>query len=246
MVIFTPETIIYSIVMFVLLIMIYKNYETDVTSRNYLIMVYLYISLTLFSIIMGGKIIKELNIIKPEKMFLFVIAYMIISVFAISLIMSNDNRLSHLGLFFFILMQSALISLPLQYSTNINEALIITSVIFVILTAIVMYSSEETVLKMAKWIPNLLLVLSLVIVSELLFLLFASTETIQKYGKYFNWFIVLLFSFFVLSNTSVQLLKSSFMSPNTGIKHEDLNYPKESVNLSLDFMNILYRLINVN
>lgn len=241
---FTPETIIYSIMMFVILYMINKTYKTDLVKRNYLIMVYLYISFALFSIILGGKLLNSFTNFSSEKMSLFIIAYLIISFLAMFLISSDNLKLAHLGLGLFILMQSILISLPLQYSTNVNEALLITAIIFAILTMTVFYSSDQMVLDMANWAPTLLSALSLIVISELLFLFFADKETVFKYNKYFNWLVIMVMSFFILSDTSVKVLKAKIFD-SMELTHLNMNYPKESVNLSLNFLNIFYRLINM-
>lgn len=235
------EITVLIIVLLVIMFMIRQTYVSNVTTRTYLINLYLYILFTIISIVLGAEIFKTMNIIKPEKTVIFVIAYLLISFLSIFLIFSDNKVTSHAGLLLFIVMQSVLLSIPFKISTNVNEALITTFIIFAIITAIAFALPTETLLKTASWIPSLVILLCGVIIAELLFLLFSSTETIQKYQKFFNIFVIGLFSFFILADTSVVILRSKVLNVKSLY---DLNFPKDSVGLSLDYLNIFIRLLN--
>lgn len=238
--------IILSIILLVLLLLIKENYDSNLTPKTFLIGTYLYVTVTIVGIILGAKIFKINSNVSPV---LFGIIYFIISLFALSLIYSDNTKISHVGLFIFIIANSLFLSsfFDSDVNKNINASLIITSGIFMLLIGITYLFDENALMMMTSFIPSLASSLCGLILFNLLILLMINTKnvtTMSKYIKVSSIIGVIIFSMFILVDNSALLLKS-YNLENNG-QYININYPKESLNMSLNFINLLLDVSNYN
>lgn len=219
--------------LFVTMFMIYKMYQTKLTSKTFLINIYLYILVGLLFVSFMGMFTKNMEIVEYEHTFKFIIVYFIAVCSGIFLMISDKLFINHIGFLLMLLGLSLIIGSSFKYSKNILQATTITSIIMIVLTIIAFKSPENNLMKMANWLPILLCILVGLIIVELGYIFFVGTN--RTFSRVLVLAIVGLFSFFILSHTSNILLKSKKLTCKT---HSCVNYPMESSGLLLDFLNI--------
>jgi len=228
------HNLIYLIVIISIILMIHQIYKTQLTTKTYLLNIYLYTFLALFSVIVGA--LNFMNLIPPQKQWIMLLFLFLVTLPILCTISMGNKTLSHIGFALFLLVEAFAFSILLNNldpNTNINTALIITSILFISFSLIVYYSSDEMILKMAGWQKYLLALLIIAIISQFI-LLFFKKETATKYHKYYNYFIIVIFIGFILSDTSMKAYKSKVITGS----HNNVNYPSEVMSLILDYLNI--------
>ena len=149
--------------------------------------------------------------------------------------------ISHVGFLLMLLGLSLMISVSTKYSSSVNQGILITAIIVAILTGIVYFSSTESLIKMSNWIKPLMWILISAILVEIAFILFSGNSMNQWAYKIIAISIIVLFGFFVLSDTSRLFLESQNLTCAT---QSCINYPLKSSNLILDYINIFVNSIN--
>ena len=235
----TPNVILY-IMLFVALYLTYNLYQSPVTSKSYLIGIYLYILISILLITFGARMIGEYNLINPQKYWIVMLLFLVVCFGSFSLMLTDDFMTRHIGLGLFIVVMAMLLSITYKHSSNLVQAGIITSCIVFILSSIVYYSSEKTLEKMVSWIPTLTMILFGFIIVELLYILFSNT---YAYRNFFDISIIVLFIFYILADTSKVVLTSKNLPCKT---HQCINYPWDSLALILDYINVFIRLVGMS
>ena len=223
--------------LFAIVFMIYKTYQTKLTPKTFLINIYLYIIVCLLFVAFIGNYTQHLKIINDKHIFRFIILYVILAFSGIFMIFKNDFFVNHIGFLLLALALSLIMGTHFRYSKNVSQAATITTIIMLVLTAIVFSVNEDTLIRMTKWLPTLTWILLFVIIAEISYMLLFDYN--PTFNKVMSVLVVTLFSFFILSDTSRILMKAKNLPCNT---HSCINYPKESTSLILDFMNIFSRL----
>lgn len=236
----TTEIIILLAMMFVAIYLIYDIYQKPVSSKDFIINIYLYVYVALLFIAVVSKYAVSLNLTTPENVFKFIIVYLFLTYVGISMMFSDKFFVNHIGYLLLLLGLSLMISTSTKYSKNAPEAAVITAIIVSILTGIVFFSSEETLIRMAGWIKGLLWILVCVILIQLGYVLFAEWD--PTFYKIMTITVLILFGLFVLSDTSRLLLESQNLTCPT---HSCINYPLKSSTLVLDYINIFLRVLRM-
>lgn len=230
---FSIENIILFILLVACIFLIYNNYQKPVTKKTILVTIYLYIFVAIFFIAICSQYIASLSIINTKNYWKFIILYLLITFASIFLIFKDNFYLNHIGFLLLLLALSLIIGISLRSSKNIISGTILTSIFIIILTTIVFLSSNEALFKMSKWFTLLNSVLFGIIIIQIGVLLFFHTD--QLFYKIFSVVIVILFSFYILSDTARLYLEAN---QNKCLTHKCINYPKKSANLILDYANI--------
>lgn len=233
------ESIILLGMLFTTIFMIYKTYQTPVNSKSFVINIYLYVIVALLFIALIGKYTELSKITDVENMWKMIILYFVLGCTGISMMISDRMFITHIGFLLLLLALSLVIGTSYKYSSNVTQAATITAIIVIILTTIVFMSSEENLIRMKDWLPNLTSILLCIICIELGYMLLFDGN--QEFYKILSVSVIGLFMFFILSDTSRLLLESK----NIGCKtHSCINYPLKSSSLVLDYVNIFVRLLN--
>lgn len=238
---FDNESVVLLAMIFASIFIIYKMYDSDVKGKNIIVTIYLYILTALLAIAYFGKVAAKMSITDQENMWKLIIVYFIFGFSGIFMMFSDNLYLSHLGYILLILALGLTIGVYRKYSKNLLNALIGTCIMVAILTAFVFYSSEETMRKMKNWLPNLMTLLIIVIVVQIGYLVFFQKNDV--FNKLLAASIIILFGFFVLSDTSRVIKDVRQMDCDN---HYCINYPLKSSSLLLDYLNIFANMVNLN
>ncbi|ARF10321.1 hypothetical protein Hokovirus_1_200 [Hokovirus HKV1] len=175
--------------------------------------------------------------------FIMVILFFIISIISLFLIYNDTMIINHTGLFLFIVNNAFFLNVFFNDNDNVNTSILITTGIFIILTLITTFLSNETLIKLQKLLPPFMILLCLVIIIQIVLIMCCSNT---KYFKYFtrgatllSVITIFIFIVFTLIDTSQVLLV------NIAGTHYDQNYPKLSIQLILDYINLLLNIDNI-
>lgn len=238
--IISKENIVLIVLLITSIFLIYKNYQTPVSKKSFLIGIYLYILIALLFITYAGRYIASLEIINPDNFWKFLIFYLVMAFGSIFIMLQKNIVYNHIGFLLFLLAVSLLIGMSIKTSTNITQASLITAGIVLILTGIVFTSSEESLQKMKNWMPNLMMLLcGLIIINFIAVFFNPTTSTI----KLLSTIGAILFVFIILSDTSRVMNDNSIYECNN---QSCINYPWKSVSLILDYLNLFVNLLNGN
>ena len=228
------------------------------TCDNYVFNVYLYLGMSLCLIGLYTYVLNELmwgNSIEKnssmtitdiyKKFGMYYISSLIIS-FVLIIILSyrnlyslNGHVLNHILWLLFILCISVMLY-PLfkdeKTSTNTDDALIGTSIIFICMSLIV-YIYPSFFVKTYDFMMVGLMVGLFSVIIILIINFFIGNNTNQGWRKYLTYFIILLFSLFVSYDT-ITVFKEAKHCVNYP------NYPKSSLNFFLDILNLFSSLMN--
>jgi FtsH-binding integral membrane protein len=225
------------LLMMAVLYAIYKMYQTEVNSKNFIVCVYLYVLLSLFLITLIGKYTSTLSITESQNVGVIIVSYFIMAFGGLFLIFQDKMFMNHIGLLLLCLSIGLIIGVSFRYANNIRNALILSSIIIFIFTLIAFCSNEEQLLKFKDWLPYLTILLFIIIVAEVGYLFLYGYN--ENFKKIMNATIIILFLGFVLSDTSKIMLESKNLNC---IVHNCINYPKNVVGLLLDYVNIFVRM----
>lgn len=238
--------IILFIILFIVLFLIYNNYKKPVNSRNYLLGIYSYISLTIILIAIFtdyiSKYIKGKNLLTSKNYLPVYLISFIIIILAIIFIGNNNPIISHIALLVFILGISILILPVVINSPGIIKAIIITAIIIFILTCFTFLLSENGLDKLILIGPVLNLVLFILILLLIIYIIFFRSIFSRTINKYITIIIIGLFILFILSNTASIIKKSKNL---TCQNQACINYPADSLGLSLDFIILFSNILNL-
>lgn len=234
------EIIILLALMFAAIYLIYDIYKQPVNSKDFIVTIYLYVFVALLFIAVTSNYARSLNITNPENSFKLIITYFFLAFVGISMMFSDKFFVNHIGFLLLLLGLSIMISTLTKYADNVSEAIIITAIIVSILTAIVFFSSEESLVRMASWIKSLLWILVCVILIQLGLILFSSNN--ETFYKIMTVTIIILFGLFVLSDTSRLLLEGQNLTCQT---HSCINYPLKSSALILNYVNLFIGILRM-
>lgn len=238
---FDTGSIILLIMIMISIFFIYRMYQSPVTGKNVLIGVYLYIFVALLTIAYVGRIVASMDIDFQANSWKYILAFFVIACGGISLMTNSNFYLNHIGFLLLLLALSLTVGISFKYSNNIFQAVIITCIILAILTIFTFYSSEETMIKMSSWLPNLTSILLCLICAQFIYIFFFSYN--RAFGKILSISIIALFIFFVLSDTSRIILEARMSQCRT---QSCINYPLKSSSLVLDYINIFINFLNFN
>lgn len=233
------ESIILLGMLFVTIFLIYKSYQTPLNGKTFIITIYLYVIAALLFIAFVGKYTELSNITDRENMWKMLILYFLLACFGISMMTSDTMFINHVGFILMLLALSLIIGVSYKYSSNVAQAAGITAVIVILLTICVFMSSEETLKKMQDWLPNLTWILFCFICGELIYILFFNNS--ESMNKLISATVIILFLFFVLSDTSRLLLEANNMTCKV---QTCVNYPLKASSLVLDYLNIFVNLLS--
>jgi FtsH-binding integral membrane protein len=220
------------------MVAIFNIYKAKVNSMSYLKGIYLYILMAIIFITLLSKYTSKMSITDSQNITKMIILYFISAFAGLCLIYNDKIFVNHLGLALLCFALSLIIGTIFRDSTNIINALIMTSIVVCIFTFIVFNSNEKQLLNFKSWIPYLTLMLFGIIIVDLVGI--CTLNITENFSNVMSIITVLVFMGFILADTSKILLKSKNLKCLT---HECINYPKESISLLLDYVNIF---VNMN
>ena len=217
---------------------IYKMYQTKVTGDSFIKCIYLYILLSILFISILTKYTASLSITEAENMGKMIILYFIIGFSGLSLIYGNNPYANHLGLALLCISLSLTMGVIYKKSTNFTDALMMTSVLIFAFTMIVFYSNEKQLISFVSMLTSLTNILCVIIIIMFAYIYFGNKN--ETFRKILSGATILLFLGYILADTSKILLDSKILNCDV---HSCINYPKKTVSLLLDFVNIF---VNMN
>ena len=121
---------------------------------------------------------------------------------------------------------------------NVDNALLSTSIIFILMSAIVYIYPSFFQKTYNFMIVGLMVGLVAIIIVEIISLFFISkSENYKSWRKYITYFVILLFSLFVSYDTIAVFNEAKYC-----VNYP--NYPKSSINFFLDILNLFTSLLN--
>lgn len=222
----------------ILSFIIYKNaFKNGKPQCNHFIRnVYLYLALTIVLCALFVQFYNYLFDIKyVQRYLLFSFVVTIISIIILStrpIFSKTGYILNHIVWLIFV--ASISFSLYPYYSYNVKNAMIMTTIIFLLMTSIVGIIPNLIKQTYKKMMIGLLFALIAIIISELY--LFFTNQYTAFLHKIISYIVVVLFSLFIVYDTSrlYHYADKCIHSPN---------YPLLSTNLFLDVLNIFVRLV---
>jgi FtsH-binding integral membrane protein len=169
-------------------------------------------------------------------------SFILIIMIAFRTLYSKEGHIvNHLLWILFILSISVMLYPSLKNektSENVDNALLSTSIIFILMSAIVYIYPSFFQKTYNFMIVGLLVGLIAIIIVEIIsFFLISKSETYKSWRKYITYFVILLFSLFVSYDTI-----GVFNEAKRCVNYP--NYPKSSINFFLDILNLFTSLLN--
>lgn len=205
--------------------------------NNFVRNVYLYLALTIVLCVGFVQLYNYIFDIKDVYSYMwlsFIVTLISIIILATRPIFSKSGYiLNHIVWLIFV--ASISFSLYPYYNYNVKHALIMTTVIFLLMTMVTGIIPNLIKDTYKKMMIGLLFALIAIIISEL-YLIFTNQYTAFLY-KIISYIVIVLFSVFIVYDTSrlYHYADKCIHSPN---------YPLVSTNLFLDVLNIFVRLVN--
>jgi FtsH-binding integral membrane protein len=230
------------------------------TCNNYVFNVYLYLSMSICLVGLFAYMLNELlwknNDDKNSPMNLkeiisklggyywlsLIASFILVIMIAFRALYSKEGHIvNHLLWILFILSISVMIYPSLKNektSENVDNALLSTSIIFILMSAIVYIYPSFFQKTYNFMIVGLMVGLIAIIIVELIsYFLISNPETYKSWRKYITYFVIILFSLFVSYDTIGVFNEAKYC-----VNYP--NYPKSSINFFLDILNLFSSLLN--
>ena len=218
------------------------------TCKNYISNVYLYISLaftvlSFSSLMIDLYLVKDINNILSYKKYIFS-AFILTFISMIGLFFTQNIFLSHI-LWLIFLLAIAVTFYPMYYRLKEKNTFIKTSVsvaLVVLLLTFIAFLKPELI--SLSWGRALFIALLCGIIIQIVQLFFIPQNT--KMSLIISYSFVLLFSLFLLYDTKILQIKAK--NCQKIIKEFNIypNYPKESLSIFLDILNLFTNIGNIN
>lgn len=210
------------------------------TCDSYLLNTYLYLALGIALIGAVSSSSPNTLLMSSEAMWLSFIGSLI-GVIALGLISNKSIIQSHLLWLFIVLCLGVLIFPIIHLSENsiIYESLLITAIIFKVMTMVAFIGDEFFREYLGIFGTTLLVSLIAIILIELYYIFIASKYP-RNIHRTISYFVIFLFSLFLVYDTVSIRQRGESCSKETN----PANYPKESLTLLLDVLNIFVRLLS--
>ena len=236
--------ILFSIIV-LYLINLFSFDNSKPTCDFFVLNIYLYLAL---SILILGLSISLINwsFLLPYSFLIFI--FSLITIIFIAFQKQYQTTMqevisSHLSWFLFIILISSSLSVYFQkgiYGKPINDAIIATSLVFVIMSSIVYMIPEFFKSTYGFMSIGLLISLIAVIIIELFLILFEKDpKSLFRKFRIISYFVILIFSLYVSYDTirTFELAEKCNNMPN---------YPKASIDFFLDIINLFSRFALLN
>lgn len=231
----------YAIFVFSLIVLyginIYAFKKGYPTCDNYVTNTYLYLALSICYIYLNVTKLRKYNYLGFPS---FLIGICLLIYMSFSFPKTKEGILINHIIWFAFLTCLSLMVLPLINISNIESiylALIVTFLIFMIMSAIV-YIFPKFFESTFKFVfPGLLVALLMIILIELYYLFIASKYP-KSVFRYISYAVIVLFSIYVSYDTQLM-----FIEAKTCRKYA--NYPKSSLKFILDIVNIFVRILSL-
>jgi FtsH-binding integral membrane protein len=231
----------YSIATIITLLILFNAFKNGKsTCDSYITNTYLYMTL-------GITIIGYIALVASEyplnnKLIILTIISTFLLIFALVVTPQNNVPFSH---FFWILLLFALgyilnISIRNSSSSHLKEALVLTAIVFFSMTFISFFFQNSIKNHLHQLGSVLFASLLSVIFLELYYIFFVK-DFPRKLKKQISYFVILLFSAFLVYDSSSMQVRSKLCLDNSN----PANYPKESLNLILDLINLFVRFLDI-
>lgn len=231
-----------AIILVILLFAIACMYQTKLSQNTYLTNIYLYISAGIAVTIL----VSSMDITQFFTGWSYLITGLILGVASLFLIYQDNIWISHLGFILLIFIIGVGNIFKGDKVVNIN-ILGITLAIFLILTVVSFLVTESMAQKIMGYDSVLLAILSAYVVT-IIVLPLISYATYIKYKKYISVIGIIIFVCYILLDSTRNITKSKDISKyfEQTLGHYGLNYPRESIGLILDFLNLFISIKNLS
>ena len=230
------------------------------TCDNYVLNVYLYLSMSICLVGLFDYMLNDLlwknDVDKNSPMTIqeiisklggyywmgILASFILIIILAYRALYSKDGHiLNHILWILFILSISVMLYPVFKDEKtyeNVDNALLSTSIIFILMSAIVYIYPSFFQKTYNFMIVGLMVGLIAIIIVEIISLFFISkSENYKSWRKYMTYFVILLFSLFVSYDTIAVFNEAKYC-----VNYP--NYPKSSINFFLDILNLFTSLLN--
>lgn len=227
------KDIIAPIIFLVIIIIIYT---TKLDKKTYFINVYMYLLLAISLILLLSKYIS-FNIRNLSSIILILV--LVLLIISLPLIYSENLIISHIGFLILIFLLSSNLIISRK---NITKVLILSGLAFILLTIFTIFilndDSKKFILSKDKYLAFMLFAFTFFIIVVRII----NPNIIDKNIKVISVIGILIFVLLTMHDTIIKYSNSHALP---GISHTQVNYPKESVSLILDFMNIFINMYNL-
>jgi FtsH-binding integral membrane protein len=210
------------LILLVIGLAIYYVYSLELTKNTFMINSYLYITFTIVAALIFSSF--DYNLENKNK-WLVLGLLLLVSIFGICLIQSSNNFVSHIGLLLVILMIGVTLS---PFQGTLMKPLLITVSLFIIISAITFILPDNVLNKLNSMYSYMVCGLCLLIIVSVV-LIYFKPDLYAKNIKIISAITGILFIGFIVADTFNQ--SKSDLSK--------VNYPKSTINLFLDFINLL-------
>ena len=215
-----------------------------VVCESYIMNTYLYIALGVCIIGYSSFLFIDNKVITKSKGLGILFMSMVLAfVFLFGLLFTSNENVIQSHIFWLLLIITFGITLvpSIVNTTNplIADALLVTAIIFLSMS-LVGYIGYEKIINHVGPVGIFLLICLIAVILYELFYIFFQKSYPKKKRRIVSYFVVVLFALFIIYDT-VLLQKRAMMCSNST---NPANYPKESVNIILDLLNIFVRLLN--
>lgn len=248
----TPRlTLFVFLVVLVIIYLLNFNLNTKVSVNNYILNTYGYIFLGLLLVVFTWVSIDEYNWIDISGVKLIAIMILSFITLFITILTGNNHYIIKHASWTLFMLSMGVMSYIL-YKKNIQDENL-GSIIITLFSILLVFSyiAYNTPLDMTKnWGNTLMYILLTIIVIQIFDLIFGdyNNKSFITRNRIYGWIIIILFSGFLLYDTQ-KLIKEGYMYENlckTIRQSQCVDYPRASLNLFLDIMNLFSGLTRIS
>ena len=243
---------IFGFLIFVFILLIFNfSFKNNIPSCNhYMLNIYLYIGLAL-SLIGTFTLLLEYYKVKPNLMisllsFILGLVFIFVIHFASPIQNSFVNHFIWIILLFvFSYMIYPLVSDP-KYEQYINRTIIIVALIFFIMSIVVYLYPKFFENTYQRMMMGLFIALLSIIIVEVVYLIYKTIKkdyTYTNFNRFITYIVIIIFTLLISYDT--QRLKFVQKNCKEGNSLRYPNYPKESLGLILDIINLFVRILSL-
>ena len=214
------------------------------TCKNYILNLYLYLSLAISLLAFTTIILEKVKINSSIYKKLIFASFLVCIICIFSIYLVENIYISHfIWLLFIISIGMSFLPIVniLKENNDFVKTLVTVTVLVLLLTALAFYKPEYISLNWGNF-----LIVALIVGIIIRFIQLLIGEPTSKFNLLLSYAFVLLFSFYLLYDTKLQQIKA--------LKCQDLvnnfkiypNYPRESLGIFLDIINLFSNIGRIN
>ena len=242
--------LILSIVLLAIIFFIIKNMNDPLSERIYIINTYLYIYASLIIIILFSTIMDKFDLFQELNTVTLLIIFIlsIVSIFGIIFTPTGNHLLKHIFLLLLLFSLSVIAYQWYKIALNNNTLWQVIITLGAIMLGLTIYAYTQPLDAFNSWGSYLMIGLSGLITVQIADMIFGSSSGLLGRSKIYSWIAIIIFGGFLLYDTQ-NIRKNAILITNSCPSRNQLecaDYPRESIGVVLDLINLFANLVNVN